>query len=167
MKPNHGRIFTKNCNETGLFWPMLPEKSVGSIEEKQSGRKQPQTRITLLVGSNMDGTDMMPILAIGKSAKPRTFKRTKKLRVRYMSNRKVWMRLNIFEEEMREFDHRMKTEGSKVCMLVGNCFAHLHLELENTELAFLPSNATSHIQSMDNGIIKNLKFFYRRILADR
>ena len=57
-----------NCDETGLFCQMLPEKSLGFIGEKQSGRKQGKTRMTLLVGSNMDGSDMMPLLAIGKSA---------------------------------------------------------------------------------------------------
>ena len=156
-----------NCDETGLFWQMLPEKSLGFIGEKQSGRKQPKTRMTLLVGSNMDGSDMMPLLAIGKSAKPRAFKGVKKLPVRYLSNRKAWMRSDIFEAEMHKFDRRMKNEGRKVCMIVDNCSAHPHMELENTELVFLPPNTTSHTQPMDSGIIKNLKFFYRRILADK
>ena len=60
-----------------------------------------------------------------------------------------------------------KTEGRKLCTIVENCSAHPHLKLENTELVFLPPNTTSHIQLMDNEIIKNSKFFSRQILADR
>ena len=69
------------------------------------------------------------------------------------------MRSDIFEEEMRKFDHGMKTEGRKVCMIVDNHSAHPHLELESTELVFLPPNTTSHIHPKDSGIIKNLKIF--------
>ena len=113
-----------NCDETGLFWKMLPEKSLEFIGEKQSGRKQLKTRMTLLVGSNMDGSDMMPLLAIGKCAKPRAFKGVRKLPVRYISNRKAWMRSDIFEAEMQKFDRRMKNQGRKVCMILDNCSAH-------------------------------------------
>ena len=144
-----------NCDETGLFWHMLPEKSLGFIGEKRSDRKQPKTRMTLLAGSNMDGSDMMPPLAIGKSAKPRAFKGVRKLPVQYLSNRKAWMRSDIFGAEMQKFDRRMKNVGRKVCMIVDNCSAHPRIELENTELVFLPPNTTSHTQPMDSGIIKN------------
>ena len=146
-----------NCDETGLFRQIFPERSLGLIREKQSGQKQPKTRITLLAGSNMDGIDMMPIIAIGKSAKPRDFKGMKKLPARYLSNRKPWLRSEIFEKEMRKFDQQMKIKGRKVCMIVYNCSAHPHLELENKELVFLPPNMSSHLQPKDDGIIKNLK----------
>ena len=63
-----------NCNETGLFWQMLPESSLGFIREKQ-----PKTRITLFVGSNINGTYMMPTLAISKRTKHCALKETKEL----------------------------------------------------------------------------------------
>lgn len=154
-----------NCDETGLFWQMLPEKSLGFTGESQSGCKQSKVRITLLVGTNMDGSDKIPILAIGKSANPRAFKNVKTLPVRYIANKKAWMRSDIFESEMRRFDRRMQLEGRKVCMIVDNCPAHPQLELNNVELVFLPPNTTSHTQPMDSGVIKNLKFYYRRKMA--
>ena len=70
---------------------MLPEKSFAFTREKQSGRKQPKARMILLVGSNMDGSDMIPLLAIGKNAKPRAFKGVRNLPIKYFSNRKAWM----------------------------------------------------------------------------
>ena len=103
---------------------MLREKSLGFIGQKRSGRKQLKTRMTLLVGSNMDGPDMMPLLAIGKIAKPRAFKGVRKLPVQYLSNQKAWMRSDIFGAEMQKFGRRMKNKGRKVCMIVDNCSAH-------------------------------------------
>ena len=79
--------------------------------------------------------------------------------MRYLSNRKALIQWNIFEEKLRNFDHQMKTEGWKVCLVVYNCSADPKLELENTELVFLPPNTTSHIPPMESGIIKNFRLF--------
>ena len=156
-----------NCDETGLFWQTLPDQSHGFRGEKLSGQKQAKARITLLVGTNMDGSEKMPLFAIGKSKKPRAFKNIKQIPVRYEANPKAWMRSDLFEAEMKRFDRRMKLQGRKVVMIVDNCPAHPAVELENTELVFLPPNTTSITQPMDSGIIKNLKFFYRRNMAAR
>ena len=55
--------------------------------------------------------------------------------------------LDIFEEEMRKFDRRMKTE-----CIIDNCSAHLHLELDHTEFFYFRN--TLHIPPIDSGIIK-------------
>ena len=41
-----------NADEIGLFWPLLPEKSLGFIGTKQHGGKKNKTRITALVAAN-------------------------------------------------------------------------------------------------------------------
>ena len=47
-------------------------------------------------------------------------------------------------------------------MIVDNCPAHPRVDsLRAIELIFLKTNTTSHTQPMDQGIIKNLKSFYR------
>ena len=43
----------------------------------------------------MSGTEKLPLLVIGKSAKPRAFK-NKELPVSYKSNKKAWMTGRIF-----------------------------------------------------------------------
>lgn len=156
-----------NCDETGLFYQLLPENSLAFVGEKLKGNKQSKVRVTVLVGSNMDGSEKMPLFVIGKSKNPRALKNVK-IPVRYTANKKAWMRSDIFESEMRRFDGQMKLQNRKIAMLVDNCPAHPLLEdLQNIELIFLPPNTTSVVQPMDSGIIKNLKFFYRRILAGR
>ena len=41
------------------------------------------------------------------------------------------------------------------------------MQMNNIELIFLPPNTTSVAQPMDAGVIKNFKFHYRNILANR
>ena len=156
-----------NSDETGLFWQLLPEKSLGFKGEQQKGKQQPKSRITLLVGSNMDGSEKMPLLAIGKYKNPRAFKNLKKPPVHYLANRKAWMTSELFAAEMKAFDRKMQAQNRKAVMIVDNCPAHPKIDLLNTELVFLPPRTTSVTQPMDAGIIKNLKFFYCRILASR
>lgn len=156
-----------NADETGLFWQLLPENTMGFLGKKQHGSKQPKTRITLLVGANMNGTDKLPMFAIGKSKNPRAFKNVKRLPVKYEANKKAWMRSDIFERWLNELDTKMKSEARKIAMIVDNCPAHPHVELDNIELVFLPPNTTSITQPMDSGVIRNLKLHYRRILASR
>lgn len=55
-----------------------------------SGKKS-KNRITVLVGSNMTGTEKLPLLVIGKSARPRCFKKAV-IPVGYAANKKAWMR---------------------------------------------------------------------------
>lgn len=49
----------------------------------------------MLVGANMSGTEKLPLLVIGKSAKPRAFK-NKEVPIAYKANKKAWMTGRIF-----------------------------------------------------------------------
>lgn len=77
------------------------------------------------------------------------------------------MTSEFFDEWMRKLDRKMGRAKRKICMVIDNCPAHPVYEYDNIELVFLPPGTTSHTQPMDGGVIKNLKFHYRRILATR
>ncbi|XP_060759521.1 tigger transposable element-derived protein 4-like [Neoarius graeffei] len=156
-----------NADETGLFYMMLPENALGFIGETVHGGKQKKTRITLLVAANMDGSDKLPMFVIGKSQKPRAFKGCRQIPLEYTANKKAWMTSRLFEEWLKKLDSCMVRGNRKICMIVDSCPAHPDIDLQNIELVFLPPNTTSVTQPMDGGIIKNLKFYYRRILATR
>lgn len=92
-----------NVDETGLFWRLMPDKTMTfkgnllilaclalDLGDKCSGGKKSKERITVLVGSNMDGSEKIPLLIIGKSKKPRCFK-SAKIPVEYEANKKAWM----------------------------------------------------------------------------
>ncbi|XP_072173833.1 tigger transposable element-derived protein 4-like [Diadema setosum] len=153
------------ADETGLFWQMLPEKSLCFLGTTFHGGKQQNTRVTVLVCANMDGSNKLPLFVVGKSKRPPAFKNVKNLPVAYKANKKAWMTGALFEEWLRKLDGKM--EGRKIAMVINNCPAHPHIKLENIKLVFLPPNTTSLTQPVDGGVIRNLKQHYRHILAFR
>ena len=56
-----------NIDEMGLFFKCTPNKTLAFKGESCSG-KHSKERITLLFGANMDGSEKLPLLMIGKSA---------------------------------------------------------------------------------------------------
>ena len=62
---------------------------------------------------------------------------------------------------MDNWNAALRKKGHKIFVLVDNCSAHPE-NISNIRLEFLPANATSLIQPMDMGIIKNLKTLYRK-----
>ena len=70
-----------NADETALFFQLLPSKTYTYKGDPCHGGKNSKQRLTLMIGTNMDGSEKLPILAIGKSAKPRCFQNVKKLPV--------------------------------------------------------------------------------------
>ncbi|XP_061188445.1 tigger transposable element-derived protein 4-like [Saccostrea echinata] len=115
-----------------------------------------------MVCANMDGTDKMPLLVIGKSANPRCFKNVRSLPVEYHANKKAWMTGDIFSTWVKQLD-KMKKKKRKIALVIDNCPAHPKIPgLQSIELIFLPPNTTSKTQPMDQGIIQNLKVHYRK-----
>lgn len=79
-----------NVDETGLFWKLLPSKTLTFKGDRCTSGKKSKERITVLVGSNMDGSEKLPLFVIGKSLKPRCFKNAT-IPVDYTANSKAWM----------------------------------------------------------------------------
>lgn len=155
-----------NADETGLFYKCTPDKTMTFKGERCSGGKLSKDRITLMVGANMDGSEKLPLLMIGKSANPRCFKNVKTLPVQYKNNKKAWMTSEIFSEWLSKLDKKFRKEKRKVLLFIDNCTAHNNVpNMSNVTVIWFPPNMTSVIQPMDQGVIKNLKHFYRRLLV--
>ena len=156
-----------NLDEAGLFWRLLPNKTMSFRGERCTGGKKSKHRITLLVGANMSGTEKFPLLAVGKSNRPRAFK-NKEIPVKYEANSKAWMTAKLFEDVLRAWDGRLGQQGRRVLLCLDNFSGHPpELQLDNIQLLFFPPNTTSHSQPMDQGIIENLKRHYKKILLRR
>ena len=151
-----------NADEFGLFYRMLPAKTMHFKSEKCSGGKLSKQRITGLAAANAVG-DKIPLLVIGKSAKPRCFKNIKQLPCVYKSQKKSWMDSEIFVEWVRKLDRRFTTAERKVALVIDNCPSHPHVinDLSAIDIIFLPPNTTSILQPMDQGVIRSLKAHYR------
>lgn len=152
-----------NVDETGLFHKCLPSQTFLLKGENCAGGKNSKERVTILLGSNMTGTDKIKPLLIGKSAKPRCFKGIKTYPLDYESNKKAWMTSALFEKWLSNFDKKMSLKGKKVHLLIDNCTAHnTKKKFYSIKVEFLPPNTTSQLQPMDQGIIQNFKILYRK-----
>ena len=85
-----------NLDETALFFKMMPNNTLTIKKDPCIGGKGSKERLTLLLGANMDGSEKLPLLAIGRSAKPRSFKNVQRLPIEYCSNKKAWMTRKSF-----------------------------------------------------------------------
>lgn len=156
-----------NADETGLFYNCLPNGTLTLKGQSCHGGKGSKERISVLFCVNSDGTDLREPLVIGKSLKPRCFKNTKTLPVKYYANNKAWMTTNIFNLFLRDLDAEMRKKQRKILLFIDNCAAHPNdtAFLKNVKVMFYPANCTSVLQPLDMGIIKCFKGFYRKQLV--
>lgn len=147
-----------NADETGLFFRLLPDKTLEFKGVDCHGGKNSKEGVTVMVCSNMSGNEKLPLLVIGKSKKPRCFKGIKALPTAYEANKKAWITSELFTAWLKQRQKR------KVAMIVDNCPAHPKVKDLKATLFFLPPNTTSKTQPMDQGIIQNLKIHYRKLV---
>lgn len=157
-----------NADETALFFKLLPDRTITYKGDSCTGGKRSKERITVMVAANMAGTEKLPLFVIGKSLKPRCFKNIRTLPTEYAANGKAWMTADLFKRWLTTWDRKLELRNRKVLLIVDNCSAHkMDVELKAIELAFLPANTTAILQPMDQGVIKNMKSFYRRHMLER
>jgi len=160
---------TYNCDESGLLWKVVPDK--GQATESIPGTKVEKARITAHFCCNADGSHKLPLWFIGKHRKPRCFGAANinlnSLGCYWRYNNKAWMRTDIMIEWLYWFDQQVT--GRKVLLLMDNFSAHVAAvealqmrPLQNTVICWLPPNATSKVQPLDQGIIRTWKAYYRK-----
>jgi hypothetical protein len=173
-----------NLDETALYWRCMPDRTLAFRGEKCEGGKKPKDRITVLVGASMAG-EKLPLLIIGKSAKPRAFKNAR-IPLPYESNTKAWMTSSIWEtvsirsikivirqiphssQMIKGWDKKLETQGRRVLAYIDNCSSHKLLSPPKMiQLVYLPPNTTARLQPCDQGIIQSLKCRYRKNLLRR
>jgi hypothetical protein len=123
-----------NCNETALYYRLLPNKSLylNKVPSK-AGMKTNKERVTLLLCANKTGDHKLKPLCIGKSRSPRCFKHINmnSQPVIYKNNSCAWMTCDIFalwfENEfipsVRCHLHSKKLK-EKALLLLDHCPAH-------------------------------------------
>ncbi|GBN06559.1 Tigger transposable element-derived protein 4 [Araneus ventricosus] len=127
--------------------------------------KKSKERLTVLLAANMNGSEKIIPLAIGKFLKPRCVKNCKSLLLFYDANSKAWMTADIWEKTLRRWDLNFSKQKRKVALIAGNCIAHCTVDgLKSIELVFLPQNSTCVLQPLYQGIIQNFKATYIKLL---
>ena len=119
-----------NADETGLFFNMLPGKTMCFRGEDCSGGKLSKQRLTVLLITNADGSEKLRPLVIGKAKKPRCFHQINAFPTEYSSSRRAWMTAKIFTEQLQALDRKMRAQHRKVLLVLDQCLSHpvdLHL----------------------------------------
>ena len=142
-----------NADELGLFWRVTPEKTYLIKGNKCKKGKQAKERVTVLTCANMDGSDKLQLVVIGKSANPHSFKNARHIPVSYFANNAAWMTATIFKavltkycvkycevinciEKIKRFANQIDNEDTS------NLIIHKLDDLEN-----LVSNETNFVQN--------------------
>ncbi|XP_044311435.1 jerky protein homolog-like [Varanus komodoensis] len=169
-----------NCDETGLNYKMLPTKMLASKKEAAApGYKKSKERVTILACSNATGNHKLKLTLIGKSKKPRAFKKLKNresLPLYYTHQKKAWMNSEIFKtwfqnEFVPTVEKHLKENNlpRKAVLLLDNAPSHPATdELTDGDIKalFLPPNVTAVFQPMDQSVLETLKKKYRwRLLS--
>jgi hypothetical protein len=163
-----------NADESGLFWKVLPMKTLVHEKEKSApGRKISKERITFMPCANASGSHKLKLLVLGKANKPRAFKNCSNLPVVYKGQKKAWVTREIFsewfhqqfvpavKEKMRELNLPPK---ALLCLDNAPDENQLRTKDNNIQTLFLPPNCTPLIQPMDQHVIQNIKIHYRKSL---
>ncbi|XP_004598522.2 tigger transposable element-derived protein 4 [Ochotona princeps] len=157
-----------NIEETGLLYRMLPTNTFAFKGETCSVGKLYKDRITLAVGANMDGSEKLPLLVIGKNKNPQCFKGITSLPVHYAAHRMAWMSSDIFQQWMQKLDEKFQAQQRRVVVFVESSSAHPEVKnLKSIELAFFPSCLSSRFVAMKRGVLKSLKINYRHCLLKK
>lgn len=92
-----------NLDETSFYSEPRYNKTLASSDERPAGTKFNKSRITLVVGTNLTGTEKLPLVTVGKSKNPVSFK-DKQLPVKYYAQQSAWMDTDIFNDMLRKMD---------------------------------------------------------------
>ncbi|XP_033749246.1 tigger transposable element-derived protein 6-like [Pecten maximus] len=153
-----------NCDETGLFFRALPDKTLAEKRKECKGGKLAKERLTVMMCCSSVGEKLKP-LVIGKARKPRCFGNINvdKLPVLWRSNKKSWMTSETFKDWIGRINSDMKKQRRHILVFLDNATSHSHdLTFSNVTLRYLPANTTSKLQPLDLGIIRAFKARYRK-----
>ena len=161
-----------NGDETALFYKCLPHRTYCKAGEKPAGSAKRKDRLTLLIITNMDGSDHRKLSVIGKAKNPRCLQKKYKMKpnnmaVDWYASKNAWMTGEIHNKIMSKFNNQMRAAGRHVLYVCDNASSHQNKEYSNIKFLMLPPNSTSVIQPLDQGIIMSVKRRYKKKLAER
>ena len=159
-----------NADETAFLFRLMPWRTYAFKDEDVAGGKKRKDRLTLMLACNMDGSQKLKAMVIGKARNPKCVRdsgmSTNELPVDYFSNKKGWMTGRIFDEWLSRINRKMVYQDRHIAMIVDNASSHTHREYSNIKLVFLPPNTTSLLQPLDMGILRSVKSRYRKKIAE-
>ena len=161
-----------NSDETALFYKPLPHRTYCHVDNKPARSTKRKDRLTLLIITNMDGSDHRKLSVIGKAKNPRCLQKKYKMTVNKMAvdwytSNNAWMNGDIHHWIMTKFNNQMRRAGRHVLYVCDNISSHQVREYSHIKFLILPPNATLIVQPLDQGIIRSVRRRYKKKLAER
>uniref|UniRef100_A0A5F8GLC9 Tigger transposable element-derived protein 1-like n=1 Tax=Monodelphis domestica TaxID=13616 RepID=A0A5F8GLC9_MONDO len=169
-----------NVDETGLFWKRMPSRThISKKENIKPGFKVSRDRLTLLLGGNAEGDFKLKPMLVYWTQNPRALRgyNLQSLPVLWRSNKKAWVTKAVFEDWFSSYFSpavekycKDSNIAFKVLLILDNAPGHpttLSSLCENIKVIFLPPNATSLLQPMDQGTIATFKAYYLRKIFEQ
>lgn len=129
--------------------------------------KQDKSRATVVVAANVNGAEMLPLLFLGKTAKPHWILR-KPDGVDYYGAFKGRMTVPVFQKWFRDLDNEMKEADRQILLLLDNAPVHIDPQEppSSVRLMKLPPNTIATTQPMNQGVIASLKREFMDLKTD-
>ncbi|XP_043258793.1 tigger transposable element-derived protein 7-like [Colletes gigas] len=166
-----------NMYETSLMWKALPQRTLVHTEEQWvKSTKIRKDRVTVAFCANATGTHKLPPLFIHKYANPRALKHCKHiLPVIYKNEQNAWINkdlfndwyINHFKPSVKQYQLQHQHVGKVLLLMdnyIGQVFSKEAQEEPQFKLMFFPSNTTTIIQPMNQGVISKCKKLFRHKL---
>lgn len=137
--------------------------------------------ITVMLCANLNGTDKMDPMIIGRYENYQSFKNyfpeeqnsnshhelhlgekmARKFGISYQSNRKSWLTSTIFHDWLVAFDKRLVSDGRKIWLILDDSCSHriINLRLQNIQLIY--TSANSKFLPFNWGVLEEFKTRYR------
>jgi hypothetical protein len=131
---------------------------------ENGGLKGKKVRLTYAFTVNADGTEKHRPLIIGKAKRPRAFRKktAAQLGFLYYNNAKAWMTSDIYQQWLLDWDAELHQPNRKILLFQDNFSGHIPPpNLRNIRIENFEPNLTSHVQPLDQGIIRCFKAHYR------
>jgi hypothetical protein len=158
-----------NMDETGLFYRIQPRYTLlapSEEPERTRGKKLAKERVSAIICANADGTVKIPVVIVGKAARP-TCVAHMTWPTPYRHQNKAWVDKAICWDWFDSvFVPSVRAVTSEAVLLVlDNAPGHFDaFERDGIRVTFLPPNCTSWRQPMDLGVIAALKKRYKYLL---
>lgn len=85
------------------------------LERKKSAMAEKAIK-SILLGANMDDSEKLKSLMIGKSSKPRCFKNIKSLPMAYCTNKKAWITGELFNKWIQSVNAHMEKRQRNILL---------------------------------------------------
>ena len=163
-----------NADETCFYYKRPHDHMYAFDGERVCGSKHynSKDKLSLMLCTNMTGTDKLPPPVIGKVKYPSALKKKgatlQQLKVDYFQSAKGWMTLAIFGLWLKTWNKKLARHHCHILLIVNNAPSHMvDAEYSNIKIVFLPTNTTAELQPLDQGIIRVVKLSYCKAITKK